>query len=190
MIKKVVRFFLFVLLTLATLQAERVYAESYELKASKVELTVPSEWQKSVNFLDNPLTLFGPTREGESNKISSKRAAWIFSDAPKGKENLNKKELEEKQNDYFTGRLKWMARRGATLIDKIPYTHYRTRKNIEIHQIGVTYRLAGVTYSEESLFFLCGNTLVNISRLTPERDKSALEKDYTVIMNSMSCSEL
>lgn len=167
-----------------------VQAESFKLKASQIKLTVPSEWQHSINFLQNPLTLFGPISKANDKGVSVKRAAWIFSDAPKGNENLNKKELEKKQDEYFTGRLKWMAKRGATLVDKIPYKIYRTRRNIEMHQIGVTYRLAGLTYTEESLFFLCGKALVNISRLTPENDKQALEDDYSIIMNSLECSEL
>ncbi len=165
-------------------------AESFPLKASQISLTVPKEWQKSINFLQNPLTLFGPISEANNKGNTVKRAAWIFSDAVAGNESLNKKKLEEKQNEYFQGRLKWMAKRGATFVDKVPYKVYRTRRNIEIHQIGVTYRLADLTYTEESLFFLCGKALVNISRLTPENDKDKLEDDYQVIMNSLTCSEL
>lgn len=166
------------------------HAEAFKLKASQIKLSVPSEWQKSVNFLQNPLTLFGPIAEGANKSDNVKRAAWIFSDALKGKEELNKKQLEERQNEYFQGRLKWMAKRGATLVDKIPYKVYRTRRNIEIHQIGVSYRLAGLTYTEESLFFICEKALVNISRLTPENDKERLMDDYSIIMNSLECSEL
>ncbi len=165
-------------------------AESFVLKASQIKLTLPSEWQSSVNFLQNPLTLFGPISQAQDKDPAVKRAAWIFSDAPKGNENLNKKKLEEKQDDYFTGRLKWMAKRGATLVDKVPYKVYRTRRNIEVHQIGVTYRLADLTYTEESLFFLCGKALVNISRLTPESDRAKLQDDYSIIMNSLECDDI
>lgn len=162
-------------------------AETYALKSTKIELEVPKTWQKSPNFLQNPLTLFGPIYDPKADSKNTKRAAWIFSDTPKGNENLNKKKLEEKQDNYFSGRLKWMAKRGATLVDKIPYNVFKTKQRVEVHQIGIVYRLGNKTYTEESLFFLCSDSLINITRLTPEDDKTKLQADYQTLMNSLNC---
>ena len=95
-----IRYVLFIILALVSFQSQ---AEIYGLKNTKIELDIPSEWQKSLNFMQNPLTLFGPV-SGQKENAKVQRAAWIFSDAPKGEERLNKAQLEEKQDDYFAGR--------------------------------------------------------------------------------------
>lgn len=180
--------FTFLLVMIFSLQGfTPVMAEIFELKSGKIELTVPANWQKSLNFLENPLTLFGPVFPEQAKEKKPKRAAWIFSDAHKGNEKLNNKELEKKQDHYFSGRLKWMARRQATLVDKISYNVFQNKTRIKFHQIGIVYRLSGKVYTEESLFFICKDSLINITRLTPENEKERLKADYKKLIDSISC---
>lgn len=159
-----------------------VYAleKNFPVGSNKISLYYPKDWQHAFNFLNTPLTLFGPVLNGRRAVISINNT-----DIPNF--SFNKKELKDNEGSYKEGRLKWLKKNKGKVVR---FTGYRISKwkNIpEVHSIGYSYTIKNDLFLEKSYFFNCNNELFNISTLMTWEQNKEHGKILKKILTSLKC---
>ena len=152
----------------------------FQLNKNKIHLHYPNGWQHAFNFLNTPLTLFGPV-------VDSRRAVISINNTDVKNFSFNKKRLQDNEDSYKEGRLKWLKKNKGKVVR---FTGYRISKwkNIpEVHSIGYSYTIKNDLFLEKAYFFNCKNELFNISTLMTWEQNKTHGKEVKKILSSFKC---
>ncbi|CBW27716.1 putative exported protein [Halobacteriovorax marinus SJ] len=171
---------LLILIFSLTFQVASATEKDFTLGKNKINLHYPKGWQHAFNFLNTPLTLFGPVLNG-------RRAVVSINNTNIKDFSFNKKDLQDNEDNYKNGRLKWLKKNKGKVVR---FTGYRISKwkNIpEIHSIGYSYTIKNDLFLEKSYFFNCNNELFNISTLMTWEQNKSHGKEVKKILSSFKC---
>ena len=169
-------FLSFFLTSSYSFSAEKIF----QLNKNKIHLHYPDGWQHAFNFLNTPLTLFGPV-------VDNRRAVISINNTDVKNFSFNKKRLQDNEDNYKEGRLKWLKKNKGKVVR---FTGYRISKwkNIpEVHSIGYSYTIKNDLFLEKAYFFNCKNELFNISTLMTWEQNKTHGKEVKKILSSFEC---
>lgn len=158
------------------------YSQEKKFKVAKnnISLHFPKNWQYAYNFLNTPLTLFGPM-------LKKRRAVISINNTNIQNFSFDKKDLADNQSNYKKGRLKWLKKNKGKVVR---FTGYRVSewKNIkEVHSIGYSYTIGNDLFLEKAYFFNCDQKLFNISTLMTWEQNKTYGKQVKKILGSFKC---
>jgi len=158
------------------------YSQEKKFKIAKnnISLHFPKNWQYAYNFLNTPLTLFGPM-------LKSRRAVISVNNTNIQNFSFDKKDLRENQNNYKKGRLKWLKKNSGKVVRFTGYRVTSWKKIKEIHSIGYSYTIGNDLFLEKAYFFNCNDELFNISTLMTWEQNKTYGKQVKKILSSFKC---
>lgn len=174
------RFILLFLSAFLTFQSATASEKTFKVGKNKINLYYPKDWQHAFNFLSTPLTLFGPVLNG-------RRAVISINNTNVQNFSFNKKDLQDNQDSYKAGRLKWLKKNKGKVVR---FTGYRIKKwkNLsEVHSIGYSYTIKNDLFLEKTYFFNCNNELFNISTLMTWEQNKSYGKEVKKVLSSFKC---
>ncbi|PIK13872.1 hypothetical protein [Halobacteriovorax sp. JY17] len=173
-------FILLFLSTFLTFQSTYSAEKKFPIGENKISLHYPDGWQHAFNFLSTPLTLFGPVLNG-------RRAVISINNTNVTNFSFNKKNLQDNEDNYREGRLKWLKKNKGKVVRFTGYRISKWESISEVHSIGYSYTIKNDLFLEKAYFFNCNNELFNISTLMTWEQNKSHGKEVKKILSSFRC---
>jgi hypothetical protein len=143
----------------------------------RIDIESPADWKYVRNFFGLPHVLLSPEeKEGRRGVLGitlTGKQGWDW----------DGKTLEKSQSEYREGRKKWATGVQAEIEDFIPYASLKTKGGVEIHAIGVKYRLQSTEMTEMSWYIECPKSFVHAKGVAMSSRPAQLESMRAAVLD-------
>ncbi len=153
---------------------------NFLVRENNIKLHTPKQWQVAKNFLGGEVTLLGPVK-------NKRRPIIMLKYIPLKNYFIDENRLEETQEKYQAGRIKWLKKNKAKLNGFVQYKKNNWKKKRDVHTIGYSYTANNLVYIEMNYFFKCEEQVFNLSTLMTQEQLKTNLKTVQNFFDAVDC---